>query len=336
MRGTAIGARIIVATDGKQVVGFRLGDGTTFAVGTNGAGPGEYKRVASVSIDADDQVTVVDPQLSRVLVFDADGQALPDQQRQLATESSWNVTAVVPVLPGTTGDLAAWDHGLISVDGLEDSMRMVCMLTGKSAETLFEVAEGLWATVGGVPAKREAYGPRALVALDSQDGAAVSTGTDYTDRWWRPDAMPAMLRIEREWHRAPADHDLEPEPALLDGLGPTGAMLKQIADGQERGDVKNAVDKLVLVGGGLLLAKVVDFTAHYHPYYRGRLPELRPAHWTWEVFDAEGTLLGQLRLPSAFTPSRLVGCELWGVREELDGTQAIARADVTAACGWIR
>ena len=157
---------------------------------------------------------------------------------------------------------------------------------------------------------------------------------DYVIRWWRPGATPQMLRIERGWRRAVAGGELEPPPGLLEGLGPTGEMLTKVANGQERGDLKNAVEQLVLVGQGRLLVKVVDSTARYHPYYLGRLPELRPSHWTWEVLDHEGSLRGQLRLPSAFTPSRVVGCELWGVLEQPDGTQAVARVGLAGACGW--
>lgn len=336
VRSIAVGDRVIVATDGRRVVGLSRESGATFAVGANGEGPGEYRRVSSVAIDQAGQIMAIDPLQRRVLSFDATGRPLTEGQRQLDTESSWNVSAAIATDPGAAAFLISWDHGLIDVDGLEDSMRVMHIPSRDSATVLFVVPEGQWGTIGGVPAKRQAYGPRALVALDEADGAAVSTGTGYTIRWWRPGAQPAMLRIEREWRNAPTGSELEPDQSLLDGLGPTGEMLRRIAAGQERSERKNAIDHLVLVGQGRLLAKVVDSTARYHPYYLGRLPELRPPHWTWELFDTEGVLLGQLLLPSAFTPVRMLGCQLWGSLEELDGTQAVARADLGEACGWMR
>ena len=334
IRGLAIGKRILAATDGRGVLGFDREGGTAFPVGVSGEGPGEYRRVAAVVIGSRDQITVADPMQARVLQFDSAGRALPEAARALGMQSSWSVRAVAPGLAESMTELVAWDHGLISVDGLEDSLRVAAVVAADSAETLFMVPEGLWATIDGVPAKRDAYGVRALVGLDPRDGAAVSTGVDYVIRWWRPGATPQMLRIERGWRRAVAGGELEPPPGLLEGLGPTGEMLTKVANGQERGDLKNAVEQLVLVGQGRLLVKVVDSTARYHPYYLGRLPELRPSHWTWEVLDHEGSLRGQLRLPSAFTPSRVVGCELWGVLEQPDGTQAVARVGLAGACGW--
>lgn len=335
VRRIALGAGIIAATDGRQVVALRREGGATFPVGLSGAGPGEYRRVASLAIDSVGQITLVDPGQGRVLQFDAAGQALTSKQRPLASPAHWNIVSIAPVPPGSTRDVVAFDRGVISTDGLEDSMRVVQLLDDGNVRTLFEVPDGLWAKFGGMNAKREAYGHRAIVTVDGEDGAAVSTGTDYLIRWWRPDAAPPMLRIEREWRRAAAGHDLEPAEELLDGIGQLGEMIAAIARGQERGEVKNAVDKLVLVGHGRLLVKVVDSTAQYHPFYLGRFPELRPPHWTWEVFDADGELLGQLRLPSAFTPHRLLECQLWGVMEEADASQSVARIDLAEACAWV-
>lgn len=335
VRRIAVGAGVIVASDGGRVVGFRLVDGTTFPIGTSGEGPGEYRRVASVTIDSTGQVMVVDPRQGRVLVYNAAGEALPAEARPLAASPAWNVQVVSPAPPGATGDLVAWDRGFIGVDGFEDTMHVVHLTDDSTFRALFAVPQGLWGSFDGVPAKREAYGPRAIVALDRRAGAAVTTGTDYLIRWWRPDATPQMLRIEREWPRAVAGQEREPPQELLDGLGPTGTMVRTVVAGQARGEVKHAIDQLVLIGHGRLLVKVVDSTSHYHPYFLGRLPELRPAHWTWEVFDAAGGLRGQLRLASAFTPHRLLACQLWGVKEEEDGTQSVARIDLDDACEWV-
>jgi hypothetical protein len=158
---------------------------------------------------------------------------------------------------------------------------------------------------------------------------------DYVIRWWRPDGSPRVLRIERAWQRVPAGQELEPPDELIDGLGPPGAMLRRVLDGQERGEFRNAIDKLVLIGPGRLLVQVVDSTFQYHPYVLGRFPDLRPPHWTWEVFDDAGELRGQLGLPSRFMPHHLMGCQLWGVADAEDGEQSVARIDLGGACEWV-
>jgi hypothetical protein len=334
VRRFGVGAGVVVASDGGRVIGFRLTDGTTFPVGMRGEGPGEYRRVASVTMDSAGQITVVDPGQGRVLRFDATGRALPEQARPLTASPAWNVQFVTPAHAGSIGDLIVWDRGVVSLHD-EDTLRVVRLLPDSSSQALFAIPQGMWTRVDGVLAKRVAYGPQPLIAVHSRAGAVATTGTDYLIRWWRPDATPQMLRIEREWQREVAGQEREAPEEVIAGLGQRAAMLRTVVAGQDRGEYKHAIDKVVLIGPGRLLVKVVDSTWHYHPYLLGAIPELRPPHWTWEVFDATGELRGQLRLASTFMPHRLVACHLWGVTEAEDGTQSVARIDLGDACEWV-
>lgn len=335
IRRLGVGANVLVATDGREVAGFLLTQKAPYTVGSNGAGPGEFQRIASLTVDSMGRVLIIDPVQGRVLAFDSLGATLPSDSRQMAVASDWSVYGGIPSESGRVGDVVVWNRGVISVDGLEDSTHVVRLVDTGRVEHIFEVPEGPWASIGGFPAKRDAFGPRALVSIDETDGVAVSDGVDYKIRWWRPGRDPEFLQIVRSWQPASAQNDLEPSAQLLDELGPGGQMLRTVAEGQSRGEFKNAIDHLALVGQQRLLVKVVDSTARYHPYFLGRLPELRPQHWTWEVYSGDGELLGQLRIVSTFTPHRLKGCLLWGVSEGEDGTQSIARIDLRDACGWV-
>lgn len=252
-----VGAGVVVASDGGRVIGFRLADGTTFPVGVRGEGPGEYRRVASVTMDSAGQITVVDPGQGRVLRFDATGQALPEQARPLTASPAWNVQFVTPAHAGSTGDLIVWDRGFVSLHD-EDTLRVLRLLPDSGTQALFAIPQGMWTRVDGVLAKREAYGPQPLIAVHSRAGAVATTGTDYLIRWWRPGATPEMLRIEREWQREVAGQEREAPEELIAGLGQRAAMLRTVVAGQDRGEFKHAIDKVVLIGPGRLLVKVVD------------------------------------------------------------------------------
>jgi hypothetical protein len=48
----------------------------------------------------------------------------------------------------------------------------------------------------------------------------------------------------------------------------------------------------------------------------------------WDVFDAEGRLLGALRLPPQFQPLRVVGDHIYGVLRDELGVQHVVRLRV--------
>jgi hypothetical protein len=230
--------------------------------------------------------------------------------------------------------IAAFDHGIVAVDGTEDTVRVVGLSWDERIDTILNVADGPWAEFGGSLAKREAYGHRALLSMVAGE-VATSQAEGFEVYWWSARRSPSYTKIVREWRRAPARGDTPPTVAQLESLGRTRDVVEKIVAGQQYGTLKHSVDRLALVGPGVLFVKPVTEAYVYHPYYYGRLPELAPSHWLWEVYHPDGNLVEQLYIASAFVPHLIDGCFLYGVQTSSDGLQEVASIDLGAICDGI-
>lgn len=323
----------VYLTDGSTVIGWRAGTGEGSPIGTNGAGPGEYRRVAAMSVGQDGTLHLLDESQSKIVSFDSGGTAL----RDTLIDASWGAGAGLLGLAAFPdgGWITATDRDMVDPGGLEDSVNVMLHRPGTPPVMLFRVADGTYLLVPPYVVERQVYGRRSKVSLSAAQGAAVSSGEDYHIWWWRPDASPAFTRITREWQRATTEGMEELPEAQRAGLGDTGPALLEALAGQELGSHKNAVEHLVLFDNGTLLVQVVDSTHRYHPTWLRRFPELRPPHYTWELFGSDGALLGQLVLPSRFRPFVWRECELLGIAADDDGVESLVSVELGEACGWV-
>jgi hypothetical protein len=59
-----------------------------------------------------------------------------------------------------------------------------------------------------------------------------------------------------------------------------------------------------------------------------RLPDLRPPVAHWDVFDADGRHLAEVRLPTNFEPQAFLGTRVFGLLELDTGERAVGMVDV--------
>lgn len=320
-------------TDGRTVLGWREASGEHFVIGRNGAGPGEYQRVAAMSVGSDGTLHLLDESQSKIVSFGANGVAL----RDTLIDASWGAGAGLLGLAALPdgGWLTVTDPGIVDPEGPEDSVQVTLHRPAAPALTVFRVANGAYQFLGRYLTKRQVYGRRAIAAVHGTHGAAVSNGEEYQIGWWRADASPRYLKLSRQWQRASTDGMQELPEVQRATLGDAGPALLEALAGQELGTHKNAVEHLVLLDNGALLVQVVDSSYRFEPTWLRRFPELRPAHYTWELFGRDGALLGQLVLPSAFMPFVWRECELLGIAADEDGVESLVAVPLGEACEWV-
>lgn len=326
----------LVASDGRVVVVVDPVTGVVRNIGRNGEGPGEYRSVTALSVASGDSLIIADAQVMRRTTFALDGSVLGMQPLVGPDSQSASIRALAALVSPKGSTVEVWERGLVDPSGGEDSVSVFSVYADGSSQRRFRVADGAYIIVGdGMLAKRDAYGSVALTSVSGEDGVAVTDGVRYFIEWWRPGPSPQVMWIVRDWSRRSTALTREPTEEQKAQLGERSTVFAAIVARQEQGPERNSIERLVLIGEGMLMARVVDTSHVYHPLYYNRLPDLRPKHWLWEVFSDNGELLAQLSIPTTFEPIRFQDCTLLGVYADADGVHSVGRLALGEACALL-
>jgi hypothetical protein len=315
----------ITVSDRSHAYAMQPGRDTTEIVGRDGDGPGEYRSVSTLLAGADGSFILLDTRAQRMVHFDPSGVA----------DSTWTVDrdfAQRPFLASMDGRLMVLVGPRLVHTGEPADTFYIRPASGDTGAVLGKFAQYVWMqTSNGMLAPRDAYPAQALVTGTATAGFAFSDGLQYEVRWWRPNASPHWMRVERAWVPPSPGIDRNPPESLVATLR-GGTELAEMIGSMQRGDHKYSLEQIALMPGGALWVRPVDSSYVYHPWYYNQLTELRQPTRLWEVFGSDGKLRAQARVSSMFTPWTVQGCKLYGFLEGSDGAFSVATIPLGDEC----
>ena len=324
------GSLWIEDSQAREIRVFDPGSGAhLFTIGGRGDGPGEFRRSAFLGFDGEGSAYAYDFEHRRLSVFSESGEFLHSHLMPSSLGFSPRPLHVTPA--GTLLGQIAREIGRIPVDGstFRDTVRIWTMpLDGTAPTLVWEAPSALWYFRDGV----QVVVPYTGVLPAPYAGGSLWGLRD--DRVYVTDAAgeasysvygPAGLERRVEIDRAPRRIDGFSATEFVEQLrrSPFPESLVRIYE-RHLSDMpipearRRPWDALVVTDeGGAWLLRAGDAEA----VMAGAPPNDR----TWDVFDAEGDLVGHVRLPANVGPVQVSGQSvLTIVRDEMGrGTVAI-------------
>jgi hypothetical protein len=319
----SIGGRLIVADPTRlhilTVAGEYIG-----STGREGAGPREFGSITALGRFGPDTVAVHDVRNQRISFYTP----------AVEYVGSAPVTPAPPFVNPEGSDLIPLRGGVVSLwrENIHSDRPTLTALAWRDLEadtaTFLAEWEGeQWTDFGGrMFAPGKLFGPRVVAALAPDGRVAVGNGLDYCVRLrsLTDDGVRKACRV-----RAPVpvgDGIRDPDMSRLED-GPRREALANVVSGQEIGEHLPSFDLLRFDEGGRLWVRTLGpELADVHPYLRRVMPEREPAHRTWEVFDADGRLVGAVEISSNFEPQVITSGHILGFVELPSGEIALGRA----------
>lgn len=305
-------------------------------IGRPGSGPGELSPATmAVLAGPADVVYVADIMRQRIAAFAADGAETGSTpvlvQRgipirfDVSPEGRFLVQVRAMTIPGMTDTVPMKDRLLSRDPASEQADTLLELESGRTFEfsaagmprfRLFE-SEPMWAVL---PDGRLAHGRNDTYRIEllGEDGLVQRVITRPLER--RPvteaDRRAFLEMMQRAMERQVA------------GRGPqAAAMAQQIVQGAQFADHYPMFAALLGGPGGTLWVQRIR-TAQDAQREGGTFDAQDVGSAQWDVFDAEGRLLGMLQLPARFQPMRVEGDHIYGVVRDEDDVQHVARLRV--------
>jgi hypothetical protein len=278
--------RIVVANGGNYELRLYDGDGVYIsAVGREGGGPGEFRRIWGLDVGASDSIYVFDRSLQRVSIFDAQGELarelrIPSSLVPLAhvgrfADGRWYARDEDELRGGPAGSIQRDTTRYTGVDAGFTSGSLITMLPGM----MTVIFDGSFRTApfSPVPAQDE-YG----------DCLYIVAGDDFDVRIFSSDGR--LQRIVRNAGERRAVSEALRAAWMDDMLGeiPEAArpQARQVMEGIPAPDELPVYNKVQVDPLGYIW-----------------LQEYSPPHgvgrW-WIVLEPNGTLLGRVEMPARF------------------------------------
>jgi hypothetical protein len=290
-------------------------------LGRPGGGPGELSRAAlAVLAGADGRVYVADVMAQRILAFGPDGSEVGSAP--LAVQNG----IPLRMLPAGEGRFAIQLRSM-TLPGMSASVPMRDRIllrnpASESADTLVELESGGTLDFSGGTPRVRVFDPEPIWTL--LGGGRVAHGRNDAFRVELRAADGALERvITRPTEPRPlAESDrsvfLEFMRRTVEQQGVPPAAADQFLSGVEFADRYPAFAALLGGPGGTLWAQRIVTAADVEAA-GGTFSATDLGAPEWDVFDAEGRLLGAVRMPLRFQPLLVVGSRIYGVlRDELD------------------
>ena len=188
--------------------------------------------------------------------------------------------------------------------------------------------------VEGVAFSRDPFGPRTIVSasgtfLGYTDGVEycihIVHGTDQLRR-----------RVCKDWDRvavigAVAHPDVEALAAEL-GLNPVEKAVRRArAQGQEAGELRNSINRLVMQDDGGFWVQVADEREkRLDPFLMRQYAEYGPALRRWDLYDSIGRWTAAAEVPSRFEPWIVSPVGAVGILEFPSGARTLAKLRLRA------
>jgi len=301
-------------------------------IGRKGSGPGELSQAAGgLLLGPGGTLLVPDPLAQRITLFTTDGEP--------AGEYMMSFTDGIPLRFDQLPDLRIVQQVRVMAlpgqaqTGIEPVDRLLVRAAdGTLSDTLLVFPSGgTFDFAGGAAPRIRIFEPEPMwaIGLDGKLFYAVNTGYNIEVRS-ADGTLERMIR--KPFERQPvtdadqqAFRDVITELFEQQGLPPEAlAAMSQMI---QFADHYPAFANLMRGPGNTLLVQHVRSAAEAAA---GGLEDPRDmGSPTWDVFDAEGRLMGEVELPAKFTPLHIRSDEMWGVwRDDLD-VQYVVKLKVT-------
>ncbi|MYA63672.1 MAG: hypothetical protein F4139_00320 [Gemmatimonadetes bacterium] len=319
--GGGVGARLhpngslwISEAQTREIRVFDSGSGAhLFTIGGRGDGPGEFRRSVFLGFDGEGSAYVYDHEHRRLSVFSESGELLRSHLMPPSLGISPRPRHVTPA--GTLLGHISGGLERMPVDGstVRDTVRIWTMpLDGTAPVLVMETLGALWYFHDGTPVSVPFAGGPRLGFRDDRVYMVDNTGEVSYSVYG-----PAGLERRAEIDRAPLQVDAASRAMFLErirrgGVPASHARIYEehlsdmpIPDAQRHWDAVVVTDE-----GGAWLLRPGD----PEPAMAG----VPADDQVWDVFDAEGVLVGNIRLPVNVGPVQVSGqTALTVVRDEL-------------------
>lgn len=294
-------------------------------IGRQGRGPGEFRSIDGLAVTNGDTLLVWDGAQRRLTWMLRSGRIV--RTRSVIPPPRYQGARRALLRTGPEGLILAWSSGLVQPMAPPDSVVLTLMRwNDDTARVLATIPDIAWVDGGMMLGPRYPFGQRPVFTVGDSGLYAYSDGVTYCVTVKRLGGG-GVRQICRRWDRQLVD-GANAAPADTAGIGTFGRPFAAIVAKQEFGREKNSLDDIRLDAAGQLWVRVVDSSLRYHPMYIDRLPQLRPAHYLWEVFDTGGKLARRVALPGRFKPLAVSPQHILGLLEDVDGTLSVARVDM--------
>ncbi len=301
-------------------------------IGRSGSGPGELSQAAmGLMFDQEGMLLVPDPLQQRINRFRTDGspageymmvftEGIPMKFEQMPDGRVVQQSRVM-ALPGqAAGSVEPMDRLLLR--GAD----------GTLSDTLLVFASGGTIDFAGAAPRIRIFDPEPMWTIGQDGKLYYGMNTGYSIEV-RSDQGRLERIIRKPFERQPvteadqqAFRDVIREMFERQGLPPQA--LEGISQMITFAEQYPAFANLMRGPGNTLMVQHVRRASD--AVSGGRMQDPRDmGSPTWDVFDGEGRLLGQIELPAKFTPLLVRGDDMWGVwRDDLD-VQYVVRLHVT-------
>ena len=308
----------------QEIRVFDSGSGAhLFTIGGRGDGPGEFRRSEFLGFDAEGNSYVYDYEHRRLSVFSESGEF----QRSHLMPSSLGISPRPRHVTRTGALLGHITQGMerLPADGstVRDTVRIWTMPLDGTAPTLVaETLGALWylhdGMQVGVPyagGSLQGFRDGRVYITDDAEGASYSV------------YGPAGLERRVEIDRAPRRIDGFSATMFFEQLRRSRAAESRVRFYEEHlpdmpiPEAQRAWDALVVTDeGGVWLLTAGDAEA--------AMAGVPPNDRTWDVFDAEGDLVGHIRLPANLLPVQVSGQSVLTIVGDELGRGTVAIHDV--------
>ena len=299
-------------------------------LGRKGSGPGEFESLAALAT-ADGRLVAFDASTARLTTYrnlaDAPETALLVLSRHLLNLRGPSIAIVGDHL------FAAGQPNVTPGEPFPTTIVRQALATGQ-ADSLASVRGPTYHVLAdGLLGPETVFTPAPITTFAPQGMVAMGDGVAYCISILRP-GQPGIRRICREWAPVPVTDavrspNLEATPGFAELPEETREFVARVVRQVPPGTHRNSIDRLVWGAAGQLWVRVVDSTqADLHPYVVRHLPDLRPPVARWDVFDADGRHLAEVRLPTAFEPQAFLGSRVFGLLELDTGERAVGVVEV--------
>jgi hypothetical protein len=301
-------------------------DGELRAVlGRKGGGPGEFEFLAALTT-SDGRLVAYDASTARLTTYrnlaDPPETAILAPSRQLLNLRGPSIAIVGDHL------FAAGQPNVTPGEPFPTTIVRQSLLTGQ-ADSLASVRGPTYQILAdGLLGPQTVFTPSPITTFAPGGAVAMGDGVAYCILILQP-GQSGVRRICREWAPIPVTDavrspNLEATPGFTELPEETREFVQRVVRQVPPGTHRNSIDRLVWGAAGQLWVRVVDSAqADLHPYVVSRLPDLRPPVAHWDVFDAEGRHLAEVRLPTVFEPQAFIGDRVYGLLELETGERAL-------------
>lgn len=312
----ALDDRLIVA-DLSRLHLLLLSDSVVHTTsGREGDGPGEYRNIRALGRTGSDTVLVYDVRVNRTSFLNNGLEYLGS-------------TPTIPVMPYVnpvrgSSVLAMVGGGVVSMwsenGQIDRPTRTALTWRNLEADTVrvLEEWDGIWLTLlkqFGFVTNRELFGPEFVGAISGDGLVAWGDGVDYcvhVQRWNGQDVQ----RLCRDREPIPVGHNIRNVSFDVVEDPDRRERMTALAREQKIPDHIRSYDGLLFDEEGRLWVRTLGpELADVHPYLLNAVPELRPSHREWDVFDEGGSLIAGLELPGRFRPAAITSDQIYGFLE---------------------